>query len=48
MEIYIYIHTLWKIWNKPENVIITQSSDPLISKMLYSKNFKSTEMSNKD
>lgn len=32
MEIHIYI--LWKIWNKTEHTIITQSSDPLISKML--------------
>lgn len=46
MEIYIY--TLWKIWNKTENIIITQSSDPLISKRLYSKIFKNTEIGNKD
>lgn len=43
-----HILALWKIRNKLENIIITQSSDPLTSKRLYSQIFKSTEVSKRD
>lgn len=43
-----HIFALWKIRNKPENTITTQSSDLLISERLHSQIFKRTEVNKKD